>query len=95
MWAILQCHRVVQEFIELGFEGHPSIVREMSLFMLTERVDPAQLVKVSDDNKVLTNESKTLVKRIKSLEEANTALKRTVDNLTNEVKQMKSKKGGN
>lgn len=60
--------------------------------MLTERVDPAQLVKVKDQNKALVDESKTLVKRVKTLEEANLLLKRSLDNLVNEVKQMKAKR---
>ena len=44
IWAVLQCHRVVAGFAAVQFRGHTSIVREMSLFMLTERVDPTELV---------------------------------------------------
>jgi hypothetical protein len=44
IWAVLQCHRVVVSFSDVQFRGHTSIVKEMSLFMLTERVDPTELV---------------------------------------------------
>mmetsp|Transcript_18233 Transcript_18233/g.45138 ORF Transcript_18233/g.45138 Transcript_18233/m.45138 type:complete len:843 (-) Transcript_18233:6186-8714(-) len=92
LWAVLQCHRVAEEFITLNFEGHPAIVREMSLFMLTERVDPVQFTQLLEQNKELIKESNAQGKRIKSLEDTANTLKRTLDNLNNEVKQMKKTK---
>jgi hypothetical protein len=44
IWAVLQCHRVVASFLDVQVGGHTSIVKEMSLFMLTECVDPTELV---------------------------------------------------
>jgi hypothetical protein len=44
IWAVLQCHWVMHKFILLNFRGHPSVVKEMSLFMLTEPVDPSKMV---------------------------------------------------
>eukprot|EP00978_Attheya_sp_CCMP212_P034683 scaffold146665_cov69-Attheya_sp.AAC.1 len=38
----------MEEFIEVGFQGHPSFVKEMSLFMLTERVDPSQVRRIDE-----------------------------------------------
>jgi hypothetical protein len=44
IWAVFQSHRVMEEFIRVGFKGHPAIVKQMSLFMVTERVDPSELL---------------------------------------------------
>lgn len=46
IWAVLQCHRVTGEFAGLQFPGHMAIVKEMSMFMLTEWVDPTELVNI-------------------------------------------------
>jgi hypothetical protein len=34
----------MEEFIRVGFKGHPAIVKQMSLFMVTERVDPSEIL---------------------------------------------------
>jgi hypothetical protein len=47
IWAVLQCHRVGGEFDLVAYRGHPAVVKEMSLFMLTERVDPGEMEKLS------------------------------------------------
>jgi hypothetical protein len=43
IWAVLQCHVIVNRFVELEFWGHPSITKEMSIYMLTERVHPSEI----------------------------------------------------
>jgi hypothetical protein len=43
IWAVLQCHHVGMSFDLLKYRSHPSVVKEMSLFMLTERVDPNEV----------------------------------------------------
>jgi hypothetical protein len=53
IWAVLQCHRVMHEFILLNFRGHPSVVKEMSLFMLTERVDPSEMDSLARKRRML------------------------------------------
>jgi hypothetical protein len=60
LWVVLQCHRIMQDFIAVGFEGHPAIVREVSLFMLTERVDPVQFKSVVDKNTVMEKQNAML-----------------------------------
>jgi hypothetical protein len=45
IWAVLQCHQVTREFTGLQFWGHMTIVKEMSLFMLTEQ-DSTELVNI-------------------------------------------------
>jgi hypothetical protein len=47
IWAVLQCHRVGGEFDLVAYRGHPTVVKEMSLFMLTERVDPNEMDKLT------------------------------------------------
>ncbi|CAJ1943738.1 unnamed protein product [Cylindrotheca closterium] len=89
-WVVLQCHRVVDKFM-VNFEGHPAIVREMSLFILTERVDPIQFAAVAEQNKEVSQENAALAKRVKALEESQNAMKRQIDSLSNELKQIKKK----
>jgi hypothetical protein len=45
IWGVLQQHRIMDEFMALKFEAHPAIVRELSLFIITERVDPQAIIK--------------------------------------------------
>jgi hypothetical protein len=43
MWAIFQTHHVIQSFILVQFKSCPAVVKEISLFMVTERVDPKEI----------------------------------------------------
>eukprot|EP00978_Attheya_sp_CCMP212_P039946 scaffold212842_cov27-Attheya_sp.AAC.1 len=86
-----QCHRVMKEFIAVGFRGHPEFVKEMSLFMLTQRVDPSQLVCLEDKVKVISGDNHQMKKDYKSLEEKYNTLKRNHDNLSNEVHTLTKK----
>jgi hypothetical protein len=54
--SVLKCHQVVQEFVSVNFSAHPELVKEMSLFMLTERVDPDEVTTL---NKALVSSMKT------------------------------------
>jgi hypothetical protein len=91
IWAVLRCHRIMQQFIEVKFRGHPAIVKEMTLFMLTERVDPSEIGKlvtlVKDADAKATAAQKTSV----ALEKEVVILKRNYDNLMNEIWQLKAK----
>ncbi len=51
LWAVLQCHRVGKSFDLVKYRGHPAVVKEMSLFMLTERVDPNEIDKMAEKAK--------------------------------------------
>ena len=91
IWAVFQSHRVMEEFIQVGFKGHPSIVKQMSLFMVTERVDPsevtAMLTKVSKAEAAAekaTAESKRLI-------EVNSVQKRKIDALSENFEAFKKK----
>eukprot|EP00978_Attheya_sp_CCMP212_P046685 scaffold405089_cov31-Attheya_sp.AAC.1 len=84
IWGVLQCYRVMEEFIEVGFQGHPSFVKEMSLFMLTERVDPSQVRRIDETVSSIRANVETGSRANRTLEGKYTALKRSYDNLTNE-----------
>mmetsp|Transcript_22921 Transcript_22921/g.34751 ORF Transcript_22921/g.34751 Transcript_22921/m.34751 type:complete len:295 (+) Transcript_22921:845-1729(+) len=91
IWAVFQCHRIMDEFKSLKFESHPAIIREISMFIITERVDPEQVVTLSlEINKVKT-ENKRLSLVVETLESGHTALKRDIGNLQNELDQLKKK----
>jgi hypothetical protein len=95
IWTVLQCHRVMLKFILLNFRGHPSVVKEMSLFsIITEWVDPSVMdalmrqVKKAEDaaNKAMAAFGKT--------NEAFAMLKHNYDKLsTEEVKLDEGKQG--
>ena len=71
LWAVLQCHRVMKDFISKQFRGHPQMVKQISLFMIHERVDPLAFSKletrvlqleqaVSKQDKLITTMNRTL-----------------------------------
>jgi hypothetical protein len=41
--AVLKCHKIFNDFVGVNFSAHPEFVKEMSLFMLTEHVDPEEV----------------------------------------------------
>ncbi len=73
LWCILQCHRVMNDFIEKDFRGHPQMVKQISLFMINECVGPVAFNKM--EMKV-TDQANT----IDQLEKQVQVLKRTVGN---------------
>jgi hypothetical protein len=48
IWAVFQCHRMGKEFNLVAYRGHPAVVKEMSMFMLMEQVDPCVMEKVTE-----------------------------------------------
>ena len=73
LWCVLQCHRVMNDFIAKDFRGHPQMVKQISLFMINERVDPVAFLKL--ETKVHDQAS-----IIDNLEKQVATLKRTVGN---------------
>jgi hypothetical protein len=91
IWAVFQSHRVMDEFMLVGFKGHPGIVKQMSLFMVTERVDPSEvLAMVSKVSKAEVAADKATAEA-KRLTEANGALKRRLDSLSENFETFKKK----
>jgi hypothetical protein len=89
IWTTMRCHMILDEFIELGFESHPAIVKEISLFMLTERVDPKEIKTFSlrvDNADAVANKAMNLAREA---EEKCLSTKRSLDSLKNEFAALK------
>jgi hypothetical protein len=81
----------MQQFIVVQFRGHPAMVKEMTLFMLTERVDPSEIGKLVERVKDAEAKGVQATKTCAALEKEVVALKWSYDNMLNEVKQLKAK----
>jgi hypothetical protein len=98
IWTVLQCHSIVEQFIKLDFKGHTTMVQQMTLYMMTERVDPAQMTKqavmVENGHKAV-QEALKLVKQLSEavdkLKVEGAAAKRKIDDVTNQLETLKKK----
>jgi hypothetical protein len=91
IWCVLQCHTIMRSFINVWFQGHPVIVKEITMFMVTERVDPAELDNMRTrlvDSEVVMKATKAALKRV---EENYNTLKRSLDNMMKEFRPIKAK----
>jgi hypothetical protein len=91
MWAIFQTHRVIDSFISVQFKSHPAIVKEISLFMVTERVDPKEVLDLSVKCKKAESDAAKAVADMKKLSEAHNELKRKHESLHADFKLVKAK----
>ena len=82
--AVLKSHEVMEDFLKAGFRSHPLIVKEISLFMLRERVDPLEMTSVKTEMEKLKSE-------VKKLATANLDLKKTVGDQKEEHKRVKDR----
>jgi hypothetical protein len=90
IWGALQQHRIMDEFIALKFEAHPAILRELSLFIITERVDPQAIIRQGERLCAAEATVKKLEKAVSSVLETTATNKRHHDNLANELRQFKA-----
>jgi hypothetical protein len=81
----------MEQFIVVKFRGHPAIVKEMTLFMLTERVDPSEICRLLERVKEAELKATLAQKTSVMLEKEVLMLKQNYDNLLNDIKQLKSK----
>ena len=87
----------MDDFIKCGFMSHPTIVAEMFAFTITERVDPAQLGVLREDNKLKEKRISVLEKErltdrallIQKLEAAFNTFKANAKNEMNELRKKK------
>jgi hypothetical protein len=91
IWCVLQCHITMQKFIWVRFQGHPVIVKEITMFMISERVDPTELKNMVTKMKTVEDENKSMKTTLARLEENYNALKRSLENLREDVKPIKLK----
>ena len=82
--AVLKSHEIMEDFLLAGFRAHPLIVKEISLFMLKERVDPLEM-------EALSGEVDKLRQDLKKLSLANADLKKTVGDQKEELKRLKDR----
>jgi hypothetical protein len=91
MWAIFQTQRVIQSFISVQFKSHPAIVKEISLFMVTELVDPKEMLELSTKCKKAEADAAKAVVEVKKLTEVHNDLKRKHEALHADFKLVKAK----
>jgi hypothetical protein len=91
IWCVLQCHITMQKFIGVRFQGHPVIVKEITMFMISERVDPTELKNMVTKMKTVEDENKSMKTTLAMLEENYNALKRSLENFREDVKPIKLK----
>jgi hypothetical protein len=71
----LQCHGIVEQFIKLDFKGHTMMVQQMTLYMMTEWVDPAQMVRQAATVEAQHKAVQAALKQVKQLSETMEKLK--------------------
>jgi hypothetical protein len=92
MWCVLQCHIVMERFMAVKSQGHPIIVKEITMFMLTERVDPDAMTKLSTKCDTQATTITSANTKIAELEKILTELKRAYDNhVANAFNTLKNK----
>jgi hypothetical protein len=90
IWAVLQCHRVGKAFDLVKYRGHPAVVKEMSLFMLTERVDPSEIEACTDRSKRAKKEASDAKSEVAKLKVG--TLNRELKTAQADIKGFKAKK---
>jgi hypothetical protein len=92
LWAVLQSHRVAKAFELVKYRGHPSVVKEMSLFMLTERVDPTEISTISERAKKADKAAAEAQAEVVKLKDTISGLKRDFANLKQDFASVKKSK---
>jgi hypothetical protein len=91
IWCVLQYHITMQKFIGVRFQGHPVVVKEITMFMVSERVDPTELKNMVTKMKTVEDENKAMKATLAKLEENYNTLKRSIDNVREDLKPIKAK----
>jgi hypothetical protein len=79
-------------FKKVKYRGHPAVVKEMSLSMLTERVDPSQVLAISEKAKTAWSKAEEANAEVIKLKDVITTLKRDFSNLKNDFASIKRTK---
>jgi hypothetical protein len=92
MWCVLKCHIVMEGFMAVKFQGHPIVVKEITMFMLTERIDPEELTKMITKLDLQKTANATATAKVADLEKTVNELKRAFDNhVANAFNNLKNK----
>jgi hypothetical protein len=90
--ALQNCPQAMQEFIMVKFQGHPEIMKEITLFMLIEGVDAMEMKNTHDVLKKVEKIAEQASSAASKLTNQANALKRNHDNLANKCKLLRMKK---
>jgi hypothetical protein len=83
---------VMERFMLVKFQGHPVIVKEITMFMVTECVNPGDLTVFTTKLGIATTALADANTRVAKLESSIHELKRTFDNhIANSFKNLKDK----
>jgi hypothetical protein len=91
LWAVLQCHRVGQVFDLVDYRGHPAVVAEMSLFMMTERVDPDQITICIERSKKAEKEASDAKSENAKLKDVLVVIQRDLKAAQGEIRALKAR----
>ncbi len=91
VWAVMQCHRVGWAFDLVKYRGHPAVVKEMSLFLLTERVDPSEITACTERSKKAEKDASELKSEMAKLKEVVNSLNREVKTAQGELKNLRNR----
>lgn len=91
IWAVLQCHRIMEDFIRVDFHGHPAVVKEITHFMITNRIDPSVVDVIATELKEVKTQNKQLRDKLKAHKEKSAQLNRKLENLVQTVDILKKK----
>jgi hypothetical protein len=98
IWTVLQCQAIVDQFVKFDFKGHTAMVQQMTLYMMTEQVDLAQMIKlvhtVEGGHKSVQDalkHVKQLAKTVDKMKAESAVLKCKVDDLSNQLETLKKK----
>jgi hypothetical protein len=92
LWAVLQCHRVGKAFDLVKYRGHPAVVKEMSLFMLTKRVDPSEIEACLERSKRAEKEASDAKSEVAKLKDLRATLNREFKTAQGEIWLLKAAK---
>jgi hypothetical protein len=91
IWSVLQCHRILQGFMSVEWRGHPSIVKELGLFTLTERVDPTEVSELIVRTHAAEASANKAQKELKEMKDGYGVFKREFGQLKEELRVLKLK----
>jgi hypothetical protein len=82
----------MEGFMAVKFQGHPIIVKEMTRFMLTERIDPEELTKLTTKFNAQKTSLTAATTKVTELGKTLNELKRVFDNhVTNAFTTLENK----
>jgi archaellum component FlaC len=73
------------------YRGHPSVIKEMSLFMRTEQVDPSKVDACSERAKKAEKETSHAKGEVAKLKDLVTSMNREVKNIQANIEMLKEK----